>query len=219
MIPYKRTIPRAAKWVRQSYYGSAAERPWLPASFYELASALTPTHGQVQHLCGNIHYMTSVRPSIGIVWGNLSMRWELRSILVSIVQALWERGYTVIDSAFSKATCQAFREEVLGLKARGLLHLNSTHLVKGNVRSLLQKHGIFEAEVAEKVSKSASRALHGIGGSFQIGGNRISPSAPDGEPCGRLARWLEGVRAQSVPCRAHRRLRHSLQPSKGTGPS
>lgn len=72
------------------------------------------------------------------------------------MQALWERGYTVIDDSLSKSTCQAFRDEVLGLKASGLLHLNSTHLVKGNMRSLLQKHGIFEAEVAEKVGVSLS---------------------------------------------------------------
>ena len=72
------------------------------------------------------------------------------------MQALWERGYTVIDGALSPATCQAFRDEILGLKERGLLHLNSTHLVKGSARSLLQKHGIFEAEVAEKVGIWAS---------------------------------------------------------------
>ena len=70
------------------------------------------------------------------------------------MQALWERGYTIIDDALSRSTCQAFRDEVLGLKASGLLHLNSTHLVKGTMRNLLQKHGIFEAEVAEKVGMS-----------------------------------------------------------------
>ena len=76
------------------------------------------------------------------------------------MQALWERGYTVIDDALSQATCQGFRDEILGLRASGLLHLNSTHLVKGSTRSLLQKHGIFEAEVAEKVSPAHSCTAH-----------------------------------------------------------
>lgn len=59
----------------------------------------------------------------------------------------------MIDGALSAATCQAFREEILSLRQKGLLHLNSTHLVKGNTRSLLPKHGIFEAEVAEQVCR------------------------------------------------------------------
>jgi hypothetical protein len=67
------------------------------------------------------------------------------------MQDLWEKGYTVIDCAFTGPTCQAFREEIEALRAEGLLHLNSTHLVKGNSRKLLQKHGIYEAEVADKV--------------------------------------------------------------------
>ena len=87
------------------------------------------------------------------------------------MQALWEKGYTVIDGAFSGATCQAFRNEVLGLKARGLLHLNSTHLVKGNTRSLLQKHGIFEAEVADKVGKAAGLHFTASQGPFRYEGS------------------------------------------------
>lgn len=67
------------------------------------------------------------------------------------MQDLWEKGYTVIDGAFTAPTCQAFREEIEALRAKSLLHLNSTHLVKGDTRSLLQKHGIYEAEVADKV--------------------------------------------------------------------
>ena len=67
------------------------------------------------------------------------------------MQDLWEKGYTVIDGAFTAPTCQAFREEIEALRAKGLLHLNSTHLVKGDTRCLLQKHGIYEAEVADKV--------------------------------------------------------------------
>ena len=83
------------------------------------------------------------------------------------MQALWERGYTVIDGALSPVTCEAFRDEILGLKERGLLHLNSTHLVKGSARSLLQKHGIFEAEVAEKVGIFASLVTIITAGGFR----------------------------------------------------
>ena len=67
------------------------------------------------------------------------------------MQALLEKGYTVIDGVFNAATCQTFRNEILSLRDQSLLHLNSTHLVKGNSSRLLPKHGIYEAEVAEKV--------------------------------------------------------------------
>ena len=67
------------------------------------------------------------------------------------VQALLEQGYTVIDGVFNAATCQTFRNEILSLRDQSLLHLNSTHLVKGSSTRLLPKHGIYEAEVADKV--------------------------------------------------------------------
>ena len=67
------------------------------------------------------------------------------------MQALLEKGYTVIDGVFNSATCQTFRYEILSLRDQSLLHLNSTHLVKGNSTRLLPKHGIYEAEVADKV--------------------------------------------------------------------
>lgn len=57
----------------------------------------------------------------------------------------------MIDGVFNAATCQAFRNEILSLRNQSLLHLNSTHLVKGNSTKLLPKHGIYEAEVADKV--------------------------------------------------------------------
>ena len=67
------------------------------------------------------------------------------------MQALLENGYTVIDGVFNAATCQTFRNEILSLRDQCLLHLNSTHLVKGSSTRLLPKHGIYEAEVADKV--------------------------------------------------------------------
>ena len=67
------------------------------------------------------------------------------------MQALLDRGYTLIDGVFNAATCQTFRNEIRSLKDLSLLHLNSTHLVKGDSRRLLPKHGIYEAEVADKV--------------------------------------------------------------------
>ena len=88
----------------------------------------------------------------------MTFSWNSEDLLV--MQALWERGYTVIDDALSQATCQGFRDEILSLRASGLLHLNSTHLVKGSTRTLLQKHGIFEAEVAEKVYLTLSCTAH-----------------------------------------------------------
>ena len=57
----------------------------------------------------------------------------------------------MIDGVFNAATCQTFRNEILSLRDQSLLHLNSTHLIKGNSTRLLPKHGICEAEVADKV--------------------------------------------------------------------
>ncbi len=57
----------------------------------------------------------------------------------------------MIDDALDEGACQAFRQEIAGLQQAGKLHLNSTHLVRRGGRDLLQKHSIYEAEMASQV--------------------------------------------------------------------
>lgn len=62
-----------------------------------------------------------------------------------------DKGYVVIDSALDNDTCAVFREEIRLLHRSQNLTLNSTHLVRAGERTLLQKEGIYEAEVADQV--------------------------------------------------------------------
>lgn len=73
------------------------------------------------------------------------------SIKIVPTQALVKNGYVVIDNALDDATCLTFRQEICSLKESGKLHLNSTHLVRAGKRSLVNKQGIHEAEVADQV--------------------------------------------------------------------
>lgn len=143
MIFSRRSAPRLTSLVRQASHAAAAQPTLAQPSFDSLASAITPAHGQVRRQCS---VLITVK-ALGIV-ASLS---GAKNVTNFPMQDLWEKGYTVIDGAFTAPTCQAFREEIEALRAKSLLHLNSTHLVKGDTRSLLQKHGIYEAEVADKV--------------------------------------------------------------------
>ncbi len=68
------------------------------------------------------------------------------------LQALQEQGYVVIDGALSTGACREFQQEILSLKQRGKMHLNSTHLVRSDgQRDLLQKHSVHEAEMGDPV--------------------------------------------------------------------
>lgn len=66
-------------------------------------------------------------------------------------QALVDKGFVVIDSALDNDTCAVFREEIRSLHCSQKLKVNSTHLVRAGERTLLQKEGIYEAEVADQV--------------------------------------------------------------------
>lgn len=62
----------------------------------------------------------------------------------------------VIDNALDDQACTAFRQEIAALQEARQLHLNSTHLVRRGQHDLLQKHSIYEAEIADKVKLSCS---------------------------------------------------------------
>ena len=67
-------------------------------------------------------------------------------------QTLVQHGFVVIDNVLNDATCGVFAREIRLLQEAQKLRLNSTHLVKAGKRALLQKPGIYEAEVADTVT-------------------------------------------------------------------
>ena len=125
----------------------------------------------------------------------------------------------MIDGVFNAATCQTFRSEILSLRDQSLLHLNSTHLVKGDSTRLLPKHGIYEAEVADKVRPVGLSYINCP--SLQISG-RCRPF--QGNHLCRLAacNWairmhmLTGVNHVGWLCRPSKAQRLSSQLSRGT---
>ncbi|BDA50077.1 probable Egl nine homolog 3 [Coccomyxa sp. Obi] len=70
-----------------------------------------------------------------------------------------DKGYVVIESALDSDTCATLREEIRALHRSRDLTLNSTHLIKAGERTLVQKEGIYEAEVADQAIQRAAPAI------------------------------------------------------------
>ena len=74
---------------------------------------------------------------------------DLQSTVTPAVCAQLEaEGFAIVDRAVRPEAVGPLREEILGLRRRGLLHANCTHLVKGNATQLLAKAHIHEAELS-----------------------------------------------------------------------
>jgi Rps23 Pro-64 3,4-dihydroxylase Tpa1-like proline 4-hydroxylase len=84
----------------------------------------------------------------------LSSRWYCTSGLWkrAITQSEWDsltkNGFVVCDSVFGEELCTKFKEEIALLHKNDKLQPNFTHLVRKDKLELLQKHSIFETELA-----------------------------------------------------------------------
>ena len=93
---------------------------------------------------------------------------SLPSCLTTAVgSALTSRGFAIVDNALPPGGAAAVRGELAALHAASLLILNSTHLVAGGTRTLLPKHGVWEAEpraggAAAAVAPSLAAAAHDV---------------------------------------------------------
>ena len=82
------------------------------------------------------------------------------AITPEVCQDLQQRGYAVVEGIFGGAWCSRLRGEIEALRQAGALHLNSTHLVRGSKRQLLEKANIWESELMQEASLTHS--LHNI---------------------------------------------------------
>eukprot|EP00877_Chromochloris_zofingiensis_P012138 jgi/Chrzof1/7178/Cz02g13280.t1 len=57
------------------------------------------------------------------------------------------QGYVVVDNVFGSELTRQLQQELLQLHSSGRMHLNCTHLVRGNTTQLLEKSSIYEAEL------------------------------------------------------------------------
>ncbi|CAL8465421.1 g4957 [Coccomyxa elongata] len=105
----------------------------------------------------NIHSNCATAPQVALE--SLSFEKLASSITPTSAQALVDKGYVVIDSALDNDACAIFREEIRSLHRSQNLTLNSTHLVRAGERTLLQKQGIYEAEVADQAIQRAAPAI------------------------------------------------------------
>jgi len=65
-------------------------------------------------------------------------------------------GFAVVDAALSPEDCSVHRSEILALRDADQLHLNSSHLLDpSGSRTLLQKVGVWEAEVTHDAQTAA----------------------------------------------------------------
>lgn len=74
------------------------------------------------------------------------------AITPEVCQAVQQRGYAVVEGVFDGTWCSRLRGEIQALRKAGALHLNSTHLVKGSNRQLLEKANIWESELMQEAS-------------------------------------------------------------------
>ena len=78
------------------------------------------------------------------------------AITPEVCQAVQQRGYAVVEGVFDGTWCSRLRGEIEALRQAGALHLNSTHLVKGSKRQLLEKANIWESELMQEASLASS---------------------------------------------------------------
>ena len=69
-----------------------------------------------------------------------------RAVTADAAAQLTRTGYAVVDNVFGAPLADTLRQEVLALKAAGLMAVNATHLVRGGVTERLEKRGVWEAE-------------------------------------------------------------------------
>ncbi|DBA97947.1 TPA: hypothetical protein ACH3X3_012789 [Trebouxia sp. C0006] len=95
------------------------------------------------------------RPALDRNIVNLPLKTELpldrfqTSISPTACQSLQQSGYAVIDNVFGSDWSQKLKEELVGLKQQGKMHLNSTHLIKHEGTELLEKQHVYEAELRD----------------------------------------------------------------------
>lgn len=89
---------------------------------------------------------------------------------VSYVE-LREKGFTVLDDALGAESCQEIRNEVLGVKEKGLMFKNASHFVEDQNVSVLEKEQIWEQELEDERIRSVCPAFeqiyHGTGNLLQ----------------------------------------------------
>ena len=81
------------------------------------------------------------------------------AITPEVCQALQEQGYAVVQGVFDETWCSRLRGEIEALRQAGALHLNSTHLVRGGKRQLLEKANIWESELMQEARTSICTTL------------------------------------------------------------
>jgi hypothetical protein len=96
------------------------------------------------------------------------------AITPPVCEHLRRHGFAVIDGVFGGEAAAALRAEVEAL--RHMMHKNCTHLVRGGATSLLEKQGIWEAELRQPETQvMLGQGQVGAGPAFAIQGNAISP--------------------------------------------
>ncbi|KAK9851674.1 hypothetical protein WJX84_007705 [Apatococcus fuscideae] len=81
------------------------------------------------------------------------------AIAPEVCEALQHRGYAVVEDVFDATWCSRLRGEIEALRRAGALHLNSTHLVRGNKQERLEKANIWEAELMQEHIRQACPLL------------------------------------------------------------
>lgn len=74
------------------------------------------------------------------------------AITPDVASNLSKTGFAIVDGALGLGVVRQLREEIEGLYEMGHMHLNSTHMVlpEHGKKQLIQKKGIFEAELFEE---------------------------------------------------------------------
>ena len=91
-----------------------------------------------------------------------------------------------MEGLFGGGWCGRLRAEIEALRQAGALHLNSTHLVRGGKRQLLEKANIWESELMQEVrsddgtSRASDTAMTWTCGSEQ---RSEQPSLEDSALC------------------------------------
>ncbi|KAL6750513.1 prolyl 4-hydroxylase [Haematococcus lacustris] len=74
---------------------------------------------------------------------------RFQSVVTSgVCEQLIRKGFAVIDDVLPPSSTSKLREEIVALAQGGVMHTNSTHLVRGTETQLLEKSHILEAELS-----------------------------------------------------------------------